>query len=667
MTVTATEPPKAFRSRRHVPLTPMREKAAQSIRRLAKQVEGTHPDMTVHTHLRDAARVLESGNEEGAQRHLRAAAFSLSPLSLMRHGIHDDEGHIAARGVMHGVHRHLLLVKDIVDANAKNQAAIRRDSYGDDTTSNPVPKPLDPNAGYGPGALAAKPTARQPGGDRALNAPDRVNSGGSDPAVADPVGAQPRGSKQFATWGDVDAAIELSAKTAALEVTPAPYGKPGGPGLYNVKGMKHSDYFEQIVKALMEKRGMDKGRASAIAYGALKKWSAGGGKVHPEVRAAATGALAEEKAKGAMAKAVHGHAVTWDDHAMVIEFVAAHPARVISLVGPEGFVHGWKFVGAPGSAEHSSFLRSYAGKLDSDHPGTGAGDSLRKAASAMDGKDFAAAHQHVSDAYDKVRAAPAGGSLTPAGKAKAANLAELDRHYKMTQGLAAQNHAVSWDQVSRRIELATVLDFYNPAGNPGQARVPAGQVSGGQFTAGQQQGASQGKQQAAPAKGKAAPAKGAPAKGAPAKPTAHQQHVAHVQHQQTNAQKKAGLLQTAQTDRAKASQLIQQRNVLMKALASASGKTSSGQAGSTTSSNATTKSTAPAAATTAASTAAKTSTSSATASKTSSSAASTTAASSGSTASMSATQIKAQIGQLNTQINGLLQAAAQAQAQAAKL
>jgi hypothetical protein len=64
-----------------------------------------------------------------------------------------------------------------------------------------------------------------------------------------------------------------------------------------VKGQKHSDYFEQIVKALMEKRGMDKGRASAIAWGALRRWRSGKGHVHPEVRAAAGGALAEEATK----------------------------------------------------------------------------------------------------------------------------------------------------------------------------------------------------------------------------------------------------------------------------------------------------------------------------------------------------------------------------------
>jgi hypothetical protein len=505
----AAAPPPS-RRRGITPLTPMRVQAAKSMSRLADSVKDSHPDLPAGQHLMDAARTLRQGNEEASQRHLRAAMFSLTPQSLMRNGIHIDDLHIGARAVLHGVHRHLLLVKDIQDVAAKNQRAIARDSYGD---LESAPTPPDPNAGYGPGALAAKPTARQPGGDRALNAPDKTSAGRpdpnvADPNVADPVGRQPKGSRQFAgTWGELahvidlvgphgyihgwikpgasaqvtkgyhagkkghivaldegdsgnavieqpdgsrfttgkhvlapggepDKAVEqkpaappplkhsdlkqgmriktpmgegviarvsrgphgipgadvqlgpstnregygahfvpltslqrpaaapqpkgskqfatwdevctvlemappevtaydwddvvavigvidLSAQTARLAVTPAPYGKPGGPGLYDVKGLRHSAYFEQIVKALMEKRGMDKGRASAIAYGALRKWSRGGGKVHPEVRAAAGGALAEEKAKGAAAKAVHGHANTWDEVDAVVELAAA--------------------------------------------------------------------------------------------------------------------------------------------------------------------------------------------------------------------------------------------------------------------------------------------------------------------------------------------------------
>ena len=185
------------RSRRRgvTPLTPMRQDTAKSMSKLADQMKETGPDITAHQHVRDAARVLRSGNEEAAGRHLRAAMFALTPQSLHRQGIHNDDGHTAARTAMHGVHRHLLLVKDIQDVAAKNQRLLARDSYGDLEwpTLPQSPERDGPDAGYGPGALAQKPTARQPGGDRAMNAPARTSAGRPDPNVANPVGSQRRG------------------------------------------------------------------------------------------------------------------------------------------------------------------------------------------------------------------------------------------------------------------------------------------------------------------------------------------------------------------------------------------------------------------------------------------------------------------------------------------
>lgn len=51
------------------------------------------------------------------------------------------------------------------------------------------------------------------------------------------------------------------------------------------------------------KSGMSEGRATATAINACKRWRSGGGNVSPEVRAAATAALAELEAKEARAKA----------------------------------------------------------------------------------------------------------------------------------------------------------------------------------------------------------------------------------------------------------------------------------------------------------------------------------------------------------------------------
>src|SRR5580700_6260237 len=122
MTITPEAPAqaKAPRRRGFTPLTPMRTQAAKSMSKLADSLSADHPGLPFHQHVRDAARMLRAGNEEAAQRHLRAAMFSLTPQSLMRNGVHDDSGHLAARDAMHRVHRHLLLVKDIADTAAAN-------------------------------------------------------------------------------------------------------------------------------------------------------------------------------------------------------------------------------------------------------------------------------------------------------------------------------------------------------------------------------------------------------------------------------------------------------------------------------------------------------------------------------------------------------------------
>jgi hypothetical protein len=645
------------------PLTPMRVQAAKSMSRLADKVRESHPDLPAAQHLMDAARTLRAGQHEASQRHLRAAMFSLTPQSLMRNGMHTDDLHVGARDVMHGVHRHLLLVKDLDDVAAKNEAAVRRDSYDDD--SGPMPQPpahsTDPNAGYGPGALAQKPTARQPGGDRAMNAPNRSSSGGSDPNVADPVGPQPRGSKQFArtwddlagvidlagphgyehnwkfvgvpggtggphgiltgphpadkltvasdprataramsdddlqradvelsrratllgkagqqskghkaavaeirrrgtsmsvTWDDLAAVIEMSAETGRLASTPAPIGKPGGPGLYHVKGLGHSAYFENVRNGLM-KRGMDEGKASAMTWSILRRWAAGGGGVHPEVKAAAAKSIAEEEAKA------HAHANSWDEVAGVVELAAV--VRV-----PAGQAGGGQFGSGGATAAPAS-----AGKPPAA------------------GKKPLTAQQQAAQQQQKAKA-------SATAKATAAATMAKNRQAK---------------QVAKALTQA--------------AKPPA--------------------------------------------PDPHQQHVAHMQELQKQAalkmqeksaakeavgdksggaQTRAGLLGTAKADRAKANGLIAQRKVLMGELASASGATSSGQSGSTTSAGAsTTASTAPAVAATPASTAAS----------------STTAASSSTTSKPTAAQLTTAIAGLTSQITSLLKSAAAAQAQASKM
>lgn len=96
----------------------------------------------------------------------------------------------------------------------------------------------------------------------------------------------------------------MSTKTPALAVTPHPLGKPGGPGLFRIKGESLPPYVENIAHALMDKRGLTKSRAIEMALGVVERWKDGGGKVSPEVRAAAAKAWAAWLASRAKARAI---------------------------------------------------------------------------------------------------------------------------------------------------------------------------------------------------------------------------------------------------------------------------------------------------------------------------------------------------------------------------
>jgi hypothetical protein len=98
--------------------------------------------------------------------------------------------------------------------------------------------------------------------------------------------------------------IGLSVETPRLVATPAPLGKPGGPGLYHLKGAKLPNYIENMRNALM-RGGMSEGRATATAISRCKVLAVTS--KHPEVKAAAAAAIAELKATALRAKAAHGH------------------------------------------------------------------------------------------------------------------------------------------------------------------------------------------------------------------------------------------------------------------------------------------------------------------------------------------------------------------------
>lgn len=260
----------------------LKKTTSSGMRNLASQVQQDHPDIGTHDHLTDAAAALDRGNPQGAKRHLQAAMHTLAPGSLYRHGITDDQSHAIARQNVNKINRHLLRVSDVQDAQETNEQRLAVHKQAKAEAKAPQP-----------GVPPAQPAN--------LNAPR--NSPLPGPFTPKNLGEREKEAAALVAEGI--RVIELSARTAMLARTPAPRGRPGGPGLYDVQGNEHSAYLQQIVKALIEKRGMPPGKAYAIARGAIRKWMRGGGKVHPEVIAAAGSAEAQELKAQARA---HAHA-----------------------------------------------------------------------------------------------------------------------------------------------------------------------------------------------------------------------------------------------------------------------------------------------------------------------------------------------------------------------
>src|SRR6185437_4237586 len=135
--------------------------------------------------------------------------------------------------------------------------------------------------------------------------------------------------------------LELSAQTPRLAVEPHSIGKPGGPGLWRVKGMGFPPYFQNVRNALI-RNGHSTADASRITWGAIRRWARGGGHVHPEVRSAARSALATIADKEARAHAQHAskeHTVSIADQLILRQF--ANPYH-----GGAGSGHGGQFVSA---------------------------------------------------------------------------------------------------------------------------------------------------------------------------------------------------------------------------------------------------------------------------------------------------------------------------------
>lgn len=174
-------------------------------------------------------------------------------------------------------------------------------------------------------------------------------------------------------WGG---AIELSAETGTLSVTHHPFGSPSGPGLFHVKGLQLPAYIQNIAHALV-RSGHPESRAIQMAIGICQRWAAGGGKVTPEVRAAAQKAIAEWEAAKARAHSSQEHSATCQD---AIELAAVwtaqlHPRAAGGKFGSKG--------GQPATAARQrnagpvAPVQMHPGGPQQPGPGSGPTDSSR--------------------------------------------------------------------------------------------------------------------------------------------------------------------------------------------------------------------------------------------------------------------------------------------------
>jgi hypothetical protein len=303
------------------PVGPMRKSAVASMRKLSGDLKDRHPFLGSHEHVTDAAKALERGQPEAAIRHLNAAIGNMTPQSLRRHGLLTDEQHDAAKKSMDAIHRHLLLTKDVMDLQAKNSQLPYAESdepYKDDD-------------------LTVKPTA--PGGNRAMNAPDKMRIGGPDVNVAKPqaITSEAR-TKQVAASnsGDLTTAIELVGphgfihgwiKVGSGDAALSGHMNDRHPGLEHSAGAHMADHLTGAAD-------------TDHKHGAFARLRQTLHDVTSEKLPAEDDLEIPDKNGGPVQ---HGGMYGQMDNA---NDVLAR--QVIDLVGPKGFVHGWRYVGGPG-------------------------------------------------------------------------------------------------------------------------------------------------------------------------------------------------------------------------------------------------------------------------------------------------------------------------------
>jgi hypothetical protein len=152
-----------------------------------------------------------------------------------------------------------------------------------------------------------------------------------------------------------NAAVQLSAQTPVLSTVHHPLGSPAGPGLFRVGGLQLPAYIQNIAHAL-ERNGHPESQAIQLAIGACQRWARGGGKVSPEVRAAAAKALAEWEAAKA---AAHSHSNDPED-AVTVELAGAFNSALHPRVSA-GATGGGRFAAKNASAAPAAGKQAPAG------------------------------------------------------------------------------------------------------------------------------------------------------------------------------------------------------------------------------------------------------------------------------------------------------------------
>ena len=481
---------------RIVQTTPMKARTSAGIRKLAAQVAQTFPDMSVHDHLTDAARELEYGRTEGARRHLNAAIEGFAPLQITRHGVHDDQGHMAAKLYMQQAYRHLLNVKDIEDVRQANEglAAERRAAalVPKGTAMSPSSQPVPVGAPNGaPGPVAAAPAvAPQAQHLKALAWEDITNA----IELATFAGAPPGSGKNFAKLkGSLAKRGARNPGALAAWIGRKKYGKKGFAKLSH--GSSHASQAGGI--ELVGPKGYIHGwiRASAAALGTkmphqmsrsehrkaasahLRKAQESPAdsdkarlhsrfaRMHAAASLSKTDSLPYSPRQAGKRPAAYGRGLRPTNQ--------ANPARGgIELTGPKGYSHGWVYHGTP---------KTRAGMIKHIAEGHGAGLPTGRTGFQRETRtfeDFASEHEAMhrmnpgqnhtheppaAKVAASVRYSPessvrdfeALASMPPFSPAQSKMLGIHDPDYykKIRAGIQATIQA-SWEDIDRAIELS---------------------------------------------------------------------------------------------------------------------------------------------------------------------------------------------------------------------